>query len=140
MALQKKCLLAWLQSSQESLAKKTAQADEFYSRILLRRVIGSWLWYLNDLEEEVRKLCVHFLQKKIFRAWLSMVREAKSDSQSKHEIAAQHSDRRILWLMFQTWKKSAKFMKEERLKEERREQLRRRVAEILPDFQMPPAL
>nr|XP_051674985.1 coiled-coil domain-containing protein 191 isoform X2 [Oryctolagus cuniculus] len=140
LALQKKCLLAWLQSSQESLAKKTAQADEFYSRILLRRVIGSWLWYLNDLEEEVRKLCVHFLQKKIFRAWLSMVREAKSDSQSKHEIAAQHSDRRILWLMFQTWKKSAKFMKEERLKEERREQLRRRVAEILPDFQMPPAL
>ncbi|XP_012319411.2 coiled-coil domain-containing protein 191 isoform X2 [Aotus nancymaae] len=135
--LQRKYLLTWFQCSQESLARKTAQADQFYSQVLLRRVIWSWLQYLIDLQEEVRKFYVHFLQKKIFRAWFNIVREVKIDSQGKHEIAAEHSDRRILWITFQTWKKFVKFMKEERVKEERRQQLRRKVAEILPDFQAP---
>lgn len=49
--------------------------------------------YLTELEEKIQKLCIHFLQKKIFRAWFNMVREAKIDSQSKHKIAAGHSDR-----------------------------------------------
>ncbi|XP_055114976.1 coiled-coil domain-containing protein 191 isoform X2 [Symphalangus syndactylus] len=135
--LQRKYLLTWFQRSQESLAKKMAQANQFYSQILLKRVIRSWLQYMIDLQEEVRKFCVHFLQKKIFRAWFNMVREVKIDSQGKHEIAAEHSDRRILWITFRTWKKFVKFMKEERVKEERRQQLRRKVVEILPDFQMP---
>ncbi|XP_077850039.1 coiled-coil domain-containing protein 191 isoform X3 [Macaca mulatta] len=135
--LQRKYLLTWFQCSQESLARKMAQADQFYSQILLKRVIRSWLQYMTDLQEEVRKFCVHFLQKKIFRAWFNMVREVKIDSRGKHEIAAEHSDRRILWITFRTWKKFVKFMKEERVKEERRQQLRRKVVEILPDFQVP---
>lgn len=49
--------------------------------------------HLIDLDEEVRKLCVHFLQKKIFRAWRDMVREARVDSQNKYQIAVEHSDR-----------------------------------------------
>ncbi|KAM5336019.1 coiled-coil domain-containing protein 191 isoform 2-T2 [Glossophaga mutica] len=137
LALQRKCLLAWLQCSQESLARKTAQATQFHSQTLLRRVIRSWLQYLTDLEEEIQKLCIHFLQKKLFRAWFNMVREAKIDSQSKHKIAAEHSDRRILRITLQTWKKFVQFMKEERVREERRQQLRKKVAEILPDFQVP---
>lgn len=135
LALQRKCLLSWFQYSQEILARNTARADQLYCQILLRRVIRSWQQYLTDLEEEVQKLRVHLLQKKIFRAWFNMVREAKTDSQSKREIAGQHHDRRTLWITFETWKKFVKFMKEERIKEERREQLRRKVAEILPDFQ-----
>ncbi|XP_047419364.1 coiled-coil domain-containing protein 191 [Sciurus carolinensis] len=136
LALQRKCLLTWFQCSQESLARKMAQADQFYSHILLRRVFKGWLQYVTDLEEQVRKLCVHFLQKRIFRAWFTVVKESKIDAQSKHEISMEHSDRRILSQTFRTWKTSVKFMKEERLKEQRREQLRRKVAEILPDFQM----
>ncbi|XP_058411811.1 coiled-coil domain-containing protein 191 [Diceros bicornis minor] len=136
LALQRKCLLTWFRFSQESLAGKTAQADQLYSQMLLRRVIRSWAQYLTDLAEEVQKLWVHFLQKKIFRAWFNLVKEAKMDAQSKHETAVEHSDRRILRITFQTWKKFVKFMKEERVKEERREQLRRKVAEILPDFQL----
>ncbi|KAM7133885.1 coiled-coil domain-containing protein 191 isoform 1-T1 [Molossus nigricans] len=135
VALQRKCLLAWFRRSRESLAGKTAQADQCYSQTLLRRVVRSWLQYVTDLEEEVQKLCIHFLRRKILRAWFAVVREAGADSQSKLRTAVEHSDRRILWITFQTWKKFAKFMKEERVREERREQLRKKVAEILPDFQ-----
>ncbi|XP_058517891.1 coiled-coil domain-containing protein 191 [Ochotona princeps] len=140
LALQKKCLLAWFHRSQESLARKKAQAEEFCSRMLLRRVFWSWLWYMHDLEEEERRLRIHFLQKKTFRAWLDVVREAKKEAQHQHKMATEHSDRRILQVTFQTWKKCVKFMKEERKKEERREHLRRKVAEILPDFQRPSPL
>ncbi|KAF6384459.1 coiled-coil domain containing 191 [Rhinolophus ferrumequinum] len=136
LALQRKCLLTWFQHSRESLARKMARADQFYSQMLLRRAIRSWRQYLTDLEEEVKRQCVHFLQKKVFQTWFNTVREAKVASQSKHKAAVQHSDRRILWITFQTWKKFAKFMQEERVREERREQLRKKVAEILPDFQV----
>lgn len=139
LALQRKCLLSWFQFSRESLARKMAQADQCYSQTLLRRAVQSWRQYLTGLEEKAQTLCVHFLQKKICRAWLNAVREARIEFQSKHKLAVEHSDRRILWITFQTWKKFAKFMKEERGREERREQLRKKVAEILPDFQrLPP--
>uniref|UniRef100_A0A8C2VMR1 Coiled-coil domain containing 191 n=1 Tax=Chinchilla lanigera TaxID=34839 RepID=A0A8C2VMR1_CHILA len=133
---QRKCLLTWFQCSQESLGRKTAQAERFCSQRLLRRVLRSWLQHVTDLEEEARGLCVHFLQKKIFRAWFLLVQEAKTDAQGKHEAAAGHRDRKILSITFQAWRKFVKLTREERVKEERREQLRRRVAEILPDFQM----
>ncbi|MBZ3875201.1 Coiled-coil domain-containing protein, partial [Sciurus carolinensis] len=124
-----------------------AVAKEHYKKLLLRnKGLEPWkrlrmqskqnTQYVTDLEEQVRKLCVHFLQKRIFRAWFTVVKESKIDAQSKHEISMEHSDRRILSQTFRTWKTSVKFMKEERLKEQRREQLRRKVAEILPDFQM----
>uniref|UniRef100_A0A8C0H7E7 Coiled-coil domain containing 191 n=1 Tax=Chelonoidis abingdonii TaxID=106734 RepID=A0A8C0H7E7_CHEAB len=41
--LQRKCLLAWLWHVQESLTEKMAQAEEFSSRMLLRRGFRSWL-------------------------------------------------------------------------------------------------
>ncbi|KAI4579204.1 hypothetical protein MJG53_001074 [Ovis ammon polii x Ovis aries] len=82
-----------------------AIAKEHYERVLLRnKGLEPWkrlrmrskqnLQHLIDLDEEVRKLCVHFLQKKIFRAWRDMVREARVDSQNKYQIAVEHSDRK----------------------------------------------
>ncbi|XP_052014662.1 coiled-coil domain-containing protein 191 [Apodemus sylvaticus] len=135
-ALQRKCLLSWFQCSQKSLAMKTAKADQFYSQLLYRRVIGSWLQYVSDLEKEVRKLCAYLLQKKIFKAWLTTVRELKMDSQRKLKVATEHCDRKILRVTLEMWKAFVKLTKEERVKEERRDQLCRKVAEILPDFQM----
>uniref|UniRef100_A0A8C6GFN3 Coiled-coil domain containing 191 n=1 Tax=Mus spicilegus TaxID=10103 RepID=A0A8C6GFN3_MUSSI len=136
LALQRKCLLNWFQYSQETLAMKTAKADQFYSQLLYRRSIRSWLQYVSDLEKEVRRLCTYLLQKKIFKAWLTAVRELKMDSQRKLKVATEHCDRKILMLTLEMWKAFVKLTKEERVKEERRDHLRRKVSEILPDFQM----
>nr|XP_045004182.1 coiled-coil domain-containing protein 191 [Jaculus jaculus] len=138
LALQKKCLLSWRSYWQESLATKTALARQLYSQLLLRRVIRSWIQYVAALEEEGRKFCEHFLQKKVSMAWLAMVRKARDDSQIQLKIAAEHCDRKICSITFQRWKEFVKFTKEERVREARREQLRRKVAEILPDFPMRP--
>ncbi|XP_027724557.1 coiled-coil domain-containing protein 191 [Vombatus ursinus] len=135
--VQRKYLLTWFHYNQESLAKKKAQADKLYSEILLKRAFRTWLEYKDSLtiaEKKARKLSAAFLQKNIFMSWLNMVREEKLAAQKKLQIAIRHSDRRILSTIFQTWKKLPKLMKEEKLKEERREELRKKVAEILPDF------
>ncbi|XP_004606843.2 coiled-coil domain-containing protein 191 isoform X1 [Sorex araneus] len=137
LALQRKCLLTWCQWSRENMVKKTAQSDQFYSQMLLRRAVRHWAQYLAAMKEEIQKIREHFLQKKIFRAWWNVAREAKLQSQRKQEVAAEHHTRRTAWITFQTWKTFTRLMKEERVKEERREQLRRKVAEILPDFRAP---
>ncbi|XP_068926009.1 coiled-coil domain-containing protein 191 [Petaurus breviceps papuanus] len=135
--IQRKYLLIWFHYNQESLAEKKARADKLYSQILLKRAFRSWLEYKDSLtiaEEKARKLSAVFLQKNMFMSWLKMVREEKIAAQKKLQIAIKYSNRRILSTMFQTWKKLPKLMKEEKLKEERREELRKKVAEILPDF------
>ncbi|XP_039383654.1 coiled-coil domain-containing protein 191 isoform X2 [Mauremys reevesii] len=135
--LQRKCLLAWLQHVQESLAEKMARAEEFSSRMLLRRGFRSWLKYkdyLSALEERASRLYAASLKKKLLWAWFDLLNEEKSALWEKQKIAAEHSDRRIALTMFRAWRQYPALMKEEREKEARREQLRKRVAEILPDF------
>ncbi|XP_036601730.1 coiled-coil domain-containing protein 191 [Trichosurus vulpecula] len=135
--IQRKYLLTWFHYTQESLAEKKAQADKLYSQILLKRAFRKWLEYKDSLtiaEEKARKLSAVFLQKNVFMSWLNMVREEKIAAQKKLQIAIKHSNKRILSTVFQIWKKLPKLMKEEKLKEERREELRKKVAEILPDF------
>ncbi|XP_038241073.1 coiled-coil domain-containing protein 191 isoform X3 [Dermochelys coriacea] len=136
--LQRKCLLAWLWHIQESLAEKMAQAEEFLSCMLLRRGFRSWLKYkdyLSALEERASRLYAASLKKKLFWAWFDLLNEEKNALWEKQKIAAEHSDRRITLTMFRAWRQYPALMKEEREKEARREQLRKRVAEILPDFQ-----
>ncbi|XP_073164662.1 coiled-coil domain-containing protein 191 isoform X4 [Lepidochelys kempii] len=135
--LQRKCLLAWLWHIQESLAEKMAQAEEFSSRMLLKRGFRSWLKLkdsLSALEERASRLYAASLKKKLFWAWFDLLNEEKSVLWEKQKIAAEHSDRRITLTMFRAWRQYPALMKEEREKEARREQLRKRVAEILPDF------
>ncbi|XP_030388996.1 coiled-coil domain-containing protein 191 isoform X3 [Gopherus evgoodei] len=137
--LQRKCLLAWLWHVQESLTEKMARAEEFSSRMLLRRGFRSWLKYkdyLSALEERASRLYAASLKKKLLWAWFDLLSEEKSALWEKQKIAAEHSDRRITLTMFRAWRQYPALMKEEREKEARREQLRKRVAEILPDFRI----
>ncbi|XP_014459445.3 coiled-coil domain-containing protein 191 isoform X2 [Alligator mississippiensis] len=137
LGLQRKCLLAWLQHTQEILAGKMARAEEFCSCMLLRRGFRSWLKYkdsLSTLEEKASKFHAASLKKLFFWAWFDLVNEEKTAFWEKQKIAAEHNNRRMTLTMFHAWRQYPALMKEEREKEARREELRRRVAEILPDF------
>ncbi|XP_010151017.1 PREDICTED: coiled-coil domain-containing protein KIAA1407 homolog [Eurypyga helias] len=121
--LQRKCLVFWLQHTQESLTEKASRAEGFYSQMLLRRSFRNWLKhkdYLSALEERVSTLHAACLTRTYFRAWFGLATEEKSTLWEKLKIATEHSNNLV---------------KKEREREERRNQLRRRVAEILPDFQ-----
>ncbi|KFQ74335.1 Coiled-coil domain-containing protein KIAA1407, partial [Phoenicopterus ruber ruber] len=138
LGLQRKCLMTWLQDTQGSLTEKVSRAEGFYSRTLLRRGFRNWLKYkdyLSSLEERVSTLHAACLIRNYFWAWFDLTMEEKSTLWEKLKIAAEHSNKRLVLNAFKAWRQYPLLMKKEREREERRNQLRRKVAEILPDFQ-----
>ncbi|XP_063999344.1 coiled-coil domain-containing protein 191 [Pogoniulus pusillus] len=138
LGLQRKCLMAWLQDTQESLMKKMSWAEDFYSRSLLRQGFRSWLKYkdyLSTLEEKVSTLHAGYLMRKYFWAWFHMVMEEKTTLWEKLKIATEHSNKKLMLNALKAWRQYPLLMKKEKEREERKNQLRRRVAEILPNFQ-----
>ncbi|KAM6319741.1 coiled-coil domain-containing protein 191 [Podargus strigoides] len=138
LGLQRTCLMTWLQHTQESLAEKVSRAEDFYSHVLLRWSFRNWLKhkeYLSALEERASTLHAAHLVRKHFWAWFDLTMEEKCTLQEKLKIATEHSNKRLMLNAFKAWKQYPSLVKKERQREERRNQLRRRVAEILPDFQ-----
>ncbi|NXX74327.1 CC191 protein, partial [Urocolius indicus] len=138
LGLQRKCLMAWLQVSRESLMEKMSCAEDFYSHTLLRWGFRNWLKYrdyLSTLEERATIFHAACLMRKYFWAWFDLVMEEKNIFWEKLKIAIEHSNKRLMLNAFRAWKQYPLLMKKEREREERRNQLRSKVAEILPDFQ-----
>ncbi|KFV42149.1 Coiled-coil domain-containing protein KIAA1407, partial [Gavia stellata] len=138
LSLQRKCLMTWLQHTQESLTEKASRAEDFYSHTLLRRGFRNWLKYkdyLSTLEERASTLHAACLMRKYFWEWFDLIMEEKSILWEKLKIATEHSNKRLMLNAFKAWRQYPLLVKKEREREERRNQLRRRVAEILPDFQ-----
>ncbi|NXN43347.1 CC191 protein, partial [Rhinoptilus africanus] len=138
LSLQRKCLMIWLHHTQGSLMEKASQAEDFYCHMLLRRGFRNWLKYkdyLSTLEEKASTLHAACLMRKYFWAWFDLVMEEKSTLWEKLRIATEHSNKRIMLNALKAWRQYLLLMRKEREREERRNQLRRKVAEILPDFQ-----
>ncbi|XP_054243136.1 coiled-coil domain-containing protein 191 [Indicator indicator] len=138
LGLQRKYLMTWLQDTQENLMKKMSWAEDFYSHTLLRRCFRNWLKYkdyLSALEEKVNALHAACLTRKYFWAWFDLVMEEKATLWEKLKTATEHSNKRLMLNALKAWRQYPLLMKKEKEREERRNQLRRRVAEILPNFQ-----
>ncbi|XP_051634888.1 coiled-coil domain-containing protein 191 [Manacus candei] len=138
LGLQRKCLMTWLQDTQQSLMEKMSQAEDFYSHMLLRWGFRNWIKYkdyLSTQEERASTFHAACLMRKYLRAWLDLIMEEKRTLWEKLKIATEHSNKRLILNAFKAWRQYPLLMKKEREREERRNQLRRRVAEILPNFQ-----
>ncbi|NWT30305.1 CC191 protein, partial [Cardinalis cardinalis] len=138
LGLQRKCLMTWLQDAQQSLKEKMSRAEDFYSHMLLRWGFRNWLKYkdyLSAQEERASTFRTVCLMRKCFWAWFDHTMEEKRALWERLKIAAEHSNKRITLNAFKAWRQYPLLMKKEREREERRNQLRRRVAEILPNFQ-----
>ncbi|XP_039910485.1 coiled-coil domain-containing protein 191 isoform X2 [Hirundo rustica] len=138
LGLQRKCLMTWLQNAQQSLREKMSRAEDFYSHMLLRWGFRNWLKYKDYLSaQEERSSTFHTvcLMRKCFWAWFDHIMEEKRALWERLKIATEHSNKRLTLNAFKAWKQYPLLMKKEREREERRNQLRRRVAEILPNFQ-----
>ncbi|NXA99538.1 CC191 protein, partial [Cnemophilus loriae] len=138
LGLQRKCLMTWLQEAQQSLREKMSRAEDFYSHMLLRWGFRNWLKYkdyLSTQEERASTFHTVCLMRKCFWAWFDHVMEEKRALWERLKIATEHSNKRLTLNVFKAWRQYPLLMKKEREREERRNQLRRRVAEILPNFQ-----
>ncbi|XP_043556565.1 coiled-coil domain-containing protein 191 isoform X2 [Chiloscyllium plagiosum] len=132
------CLRTWHQSVTESLAEKNFKAEKVYNGILLKRCFNNWLKYKDYCTVEEAKAWQHYLTaltRTTFNTWFGYVTEEKIASWEKERIGEQHNYWRIVKRAFRAWKSLPMLIKEEVKKKERIQHLRKKVAEILPDFQ-----
>ncbi|KAM9320402.1 coiled-coil domain-containing protein 191 [Gastrophryne carolinensis] len=132
-------LRAWAQAVTEIAVAKDRRAEEFYHTVLIRRSFRRWLKYRDYLsiqEERAGRRYRANLRRKIFTTWLDLTRDEKIAMWEKQREGAEHNQRRMLAGAFRTWRAFPRLMREQRMKEERREMLRKKVAEILPDFRI----
>uniref|UniRef100_UPI003AAB573F coiled-coil domain-containing protein 191 n=1 Tax=Centroberyx gerrardi TaxID=166262 RepID=UPI003AAB573F len=139
--LLRRCTLAWQQSASESLSQKEASADQLYQHFLLRRSLACWK-RLKDwrmiLEERAERFYRKHTLRRLLLALLDHVTQERLVEWDRQELAQEHNDRRVLRGCFQAWRQFPALLRKEREKEVRREQLRRKVAEVLPDFRSSP--
>ncbi|XP_077149811.1 coiled-coil domain-containing protein 191 isoform X2 [Ranitomeya variabilis] len=139
LALLRRGLLGWSQAARELLSEKVRRAEQLHTTLLLRRIFRHWLKYKDYLSvQEERAVRRHRanLQRRTFLSWLNVAQEEKMATWEKQRTAAEHNQRRILLSALRTWRRLPEEMRALRLQEERRDALRKRVAELLPDFTM----
>ncbi|KAG9283323.1 coiled-coil domain-containing protein 191 [Astyanax mexicanus] len=139
--LQRQCLLSWLQTAGDALAEKVACANQLYTNILLRRAFCNWKRFMHlqcILEAQADRFFRAQALRKGFTALLDHATHQRLLSWTKEQQAEEHNDRRLVRRCLSGWIRLPAALREERVREERRERLRRKVAEILPDFRSSP--
>ncbi|XP_077985918.1 coiled-coil domain-containing protein 191-like [Glandiceps talaboti] len=134
-----KCFIPWKEHVQEIVREKEIMADELYRHILLRRTFASWKRYdqLQSIQlQKARRHFVYNMRTRYFRYWQQFVIEERLAMMSKEEMALDHSQYRIVKTAFYAWMGYPKMIKLEKEKQKRREELRKKVQAILPDFGM----
>uniref|UniRef100_A0A8C1YL79 Coiled-coil domain containing 191 n=1 Tax=Cyprinus carpio TaxID=7962 RepID=A0A8C1YL79_CYPCA len=135
-ALQRRCFCSWLQFVDEAHADRETSANQLYHRILLQRVVCSWK-RLKDLRFILEAHAEQFHRtqtQKVFMALLDHAREERIRTWDNEQRGEAHNSRRAVKKCFAGWRHLPVVLQEEKEREARREQLRRKVAEILPDF------
>ncbi|XP_067234563.1 coiled-coil domain-containing protein 191 isoform X2 [Chanodichthys erythropterus] len=141
LALERSCFCSWRQSVDEAHAEREASANQLYHRILLQRAVCSWK-RLKDLRciLEARAERFHKMntQRKVFTALLDHATEERITAWDNEQRAEEHHSRRAVKKCFAGWRRLPVVLREEKEREARRDELRRKVAEILPDFRASP--
>uniref|UniRef100_A0A8C6YTW4 Coiled-coil domain containing 191 n=1 Tax=Nothoprocta perdicaria TaxID=30464 RepID=A0A8C6YTW4_NOTPE len=131
--LRKWGLLPWKKLREEA-KENLVVAQRHHGLGLQRRCLMAWLHDTREgLMEKVCRaedFCSLSLLRMGFRNWLKVSLHLTTSF-----FVSPVSLRRLLLSTFKAWRQYPLLMKKEREREERKNQLRRRVAEILPDFQ-----
>ncbi|KAF5903632.1 coiled-coil domain-containing protein [Clarias magur] len=140
-ALQRRCFLRWRHTTDEALVKKKSHADQLYERILLQRALSRWKMF-KLLQSHLEVQAEHFhaiqTQRKVLKVLLDYAMQQRLEGWDKEQRADEYSARREVSRCFAAWRRLPATLQEHREREDRREQLRRKVSEILPDFRPAP--
>ncbi|KAI4888011.1 hypothetical protein NFI96_034673 [Prochilodus magdalenae] len=140
------------QRRMEQEQKLLKQAQEHYHRsLLLHKGLMPWKRLLerSDTNMEFKDLqCISEARaerfyraqtlRKVFVVLLDHATHQRLLAWDKERQAEEHNARRSVQRCFSGWRRLPAALKDEREREVRREHLRRKVAEILPDFRLSP--
>ncbi|XP_066279862.1 coiled-coil domain-containing protein 191-like [Branchiostoma lanceolatum] len=132
------CLVPWYDYTQEILQHKADMATEFCNFISVRRCFWSWRRYgqhQSILEARAERHRQLRMREKCFRLWMDYAMEERLAGIEKDRMAVDHNVIRLQKKAFRAWQQLPVLAKKERERERRRTEMRKKVANILPDFQ-----
>jgi len=135
--LLKMTLFNWIYFTEHEVKRKQNMADKCYEKILLRRSLNSWLkcrFHLQNLNKLARSYSHKRILRKSLNAWKDYTTDERILMWAKESRSDEHSERRILMKSFSAWTRYIAYEKDERIREKRREELRKKVQTWLPDF------
>ncbi|ELU00378.1 hypothetical protein CAPTEDRAFT_221118 [Capitella teleta] len=139
--LLRKVLLSWHRSTEEDLQVKRRKADQMAEFILVRRCFNNLKRIGQQaviLEEKAVRFHAHKVLSACINAWADWAAEEKVNGWRKERVAKEHSVIRIQKNCLLAWKRFPVLIREEEMKEERRAEMRKKVASMLPDYSFNP--
>ncbi|XP_078676309.1 coiled-coil domain-containing protein 191-like [Branchiostoma floridae x Branchiostoma belcheri] len=136
--LLRRCLVPWYDHTQEVLQHKADMATEFCNFITVRRCFRSWRRYgqhQSILEARAERHRQLRMREKCFRVWMDYAMDERLAGIGKGRMAAEHNIIRLQRKAFRAWQQLPVLARKERERERRRTEMRKKVANILPDFQ-----
>ncbi|GFN99342.1 coiled-coil domain-containing 191 [Plakobranchus ocellatus] len=136
-SLVRQCLQAWRQFADEEMERKAAVADQMRDFILTKRCFLNWRHYKyhqHFLERRAQKHHNEVLRLKAFQAWVAWVQCEREESRRMDEEAGKMFIRNLIKKCFVGWRDLPAKLKREEEKQKRKSNLRKRVAELIPDF------
>ncbi|XP_075994292.1 coiled-coil domain-containing protein 191 [Genypterus blacodes] len=141
LLLLRRCTLAWHQSARESVTQKEESADRLHRHFLLRRSLSCWesLKVLRLIQEEqADALYRRRTLRRFLLALLELVTQERLADWDRQERAQDHHYSRLMLRCFLAWREFPQWLREEKQREARRENLRQKVADVLHDFRFSP--
>ena len=135
--LSQKVLVTWFEFEKADRGMKEAKALKLYRNILKRRCFRNWLKYGEAMSILEKKADIHFnrlLLHTYLRKWENYVTDERLAYFSKEEQADEHNIKRLKTRGFKILCAFKQNIKREQLRSQRVADMRRKVAQLLPDF------
>ncbi|GAB1602758.1 hypothetical protein Ahia01_000555800 [Argonauta hians] len=135
----RKNLISWHSYVQELIIEKNKAADTFYERFIIKTHFISWKnhnSYYIALEKRADQHFTNTFCHKVFTAWLLYANEQTIASWEREETAQHFYHKYLLQKMMCSWKRLPDIHRKEYERHHRKNELRQKVAILLPDFHM----
>lgn len=131
-------LRAWSTHVRDLNAERNRKSTLCRQRQIQKRYFAAWRSLKEDslqLEVKARQFWATTLRRKVLTVWTIWTHDEKMAGYDKEKRAQDHYDRALVKKVFQSgFKQLPVIAKKEREKESRKNMLRKKVADLLPDF------
>ncbi|CAM9122893.1 unnamed protein product [Lampetra fluviatilis] len=137
LSLLRACVLAWSAAARDVGRERERRAASLRSRHLQGRALAAWTKYVGSVRSAEEEACGMHRRKlagRAFRAWRGVAAQERLALWEKEEVAIEHSNRRRLSRALAAWQRLPALARQERERETRLAEMRKKVAQLLPDF------
>ena len=133
----RKVLITWYKFLKQDREFQETRAQQLFKDILKRRCFCNWLKYGEAMSILEAKADIHYDRKLLssyLTKWENYVIDERLSYFSKEELAEEHNTRRLLRRGFKIFYAYKQNIKREQIRSQRVANMRKKVAQLLPDF------